>query len=221
MMISVTFYERSTGSDLSQSQYVEGANNMLKQSTRLVWLVFLSGTLCFFTPSNVLARDFQGVSFSDQVFINQKPCRLTGIGVRKKLFLDIYYGALYLNEPTSDANQVINTDQPKRVLLHVVYKEVAQEKWVEGWEEGFSKNLPKPDPALKQNIDRFLKCFTEPVKKGEEVSFTYTPGIGTEVSIKGQLKQTIPTREFMTALWSIWFGKHPASESLMNGMLGK
>jgi len=122
-------------------------------------------------------------------------CKLRFPFLEEKFFLDIYYGALYLNEPTSDANQVINSDQPKRVLLHVAYKEVAQEKWVEGWEEGFSKNLPEHDPALKQHIDHFLKCFAEPVKKGEEVSFTYTPGVGTEVSIKGQLKQTIPTRE--------------------------
>ncbi|HBD09686.1 MAG TPA: hypothetical protein DCZ69_15650, partial [Syntrophobacteraceae bacterium] len=94
-------------------------------------------------------------------------------------------------------------------------------QWVEGWQEGFAKNTPSPDAALKDKIDQFLKCFTETVKKGQEVQITYVPDKGTEVMVNQQVKATILGSDFMKALWSIWFGKQPASESLMKGMLGK
>ncbi len=49
---------------------------------------------------------------------------------------------------------------------------------------------------------------------------TYTPGTGTEVAVKGKLKGTIPGKDFMEALFSIWFGKNPPSGDLKKGMLG-
>jgi len=184
-------------------------------------VMLLVGTCLLLPLNDACARQVDGVSFPDEVSIGQASCKLVGVGLRKKFFVDVYYGALYMQQPTSNGDQAISSDQPKRVVLHVVYKEVEPAKWIEGWQEGFSKNVPQPDAALKEKIDVFLECFKEPVKKGEEIRITYVPETGTEVEIKGKPQATIPGREFMAALWSIWFGKHPASESLMNGMLGK
>jgi hypothetical protein len=92
---------------------------------------------------------------------------------------------------------------------------------VEGWKADFAKNTPTPDTALQEDIQQFLTCFTEPVKKGEEVQITYVPGAGTEVMINQQVKASIPGTHFMKALWSIKFGTHPASEGLLKGMLGQ
>jgi len=167
------------------------------------------------------AKEFKGVNFPDEVKIGQDVCKLVGIGIRKKFFITVYYGALYLKEPTTDRSQVIDSEQPKEVLIHVVYKEVSADKWVEGWKEGFASNTPSPNPELQKKIDQFLNCFDEPVKSGQSVKISYLPDTGTEITVKDKQKAVIPGHDFMAALWSIWFGKHPASESLMNGMLGK
>jgi hypothetical protein len=144
-----------------------------------------------------------------------------GVGIRQKLFMDIYYGASYLHQPTRDPAQVVQSDQPKRVVLHVVYKQVDADKWVEGWQEGFSRNAPNADGSLQEKIKQFIACFSEPVKKGEQVRIDYLPETGTVVSIKGRERATIPGHDFMVALWSVWFGKFPPSESLKKEMLGK
>lgn len=168
-----------------------------------------------------LAREFKGVNFPDEVKIGQDVCKLMGIGIRKKFFITVYYGALYLLQPTTDRSQVIDSDQPKEVLIHVIYKEISADKWVEGWKEGFESNTPSPNPELQKKIDQFLNCFNESVKSGQSVKISYLPGTGTDITINGKQKAVITGHEFMAALWSIWFGKHPASDSLMNGMLGK
>ena len=107
------------------------------------------------------------------------------------------------------------------MLIHVVYKEISADQWVDGWKEGFSQNTPNPSAELQKKIEQFLNCFNEPVKSGQTVRITYLPGTGTSIFIKGTEKAVIPGHDFMAALWSIWFGPHPASDSLMKGMLGK
>ncbi len=171
-------------------------------------------------PDRASAKECGGVAFADETTVAQQSCKLVGVGMRREYVFDIYCGALYLYQPTRDPAQVIASEQPKQVLLHVVYPEVEAEDWVRGWKKGFAKNTPTPDAELKQKIQEFLNCFTERVKKGEEVRFTYIPDVGTEVMINKKVKATIPGSDFMKALWSIWFGEHPASESLEKGMLG-
>jgi len=70
-------------------------------------------------------------------------------------------------------------------------------------------------------MKQFIALFNEPVKKGEQVRFDYLPGTGTVVTIKDRERATIPGHDFMVALWSVWFGKSPPSESLKMEMLGK
>jgi hypothetical protein len=187
------------------------------------WSLMMVGLVAagLMLADRAVARDFKGVRFPDEMAINGQTCYLNGIGVRKKFFFSIYYGGLYLPTPSHDPAQVMAMDSPKGILLHVVYKEVGSEKWVDGWKEGFAVTAPQPSPELAKRIDAFLKCFDEPIRSGERILLTYDPATGTEVKIKGKMKATIPGRDFMTALWGIWLGKKPASESLMDGMLGR
>ncbi len=167
------------------------------------------------------ARDFKDVSFPDQCVIAGKTCPLVGIGVRKKFFFTIYYGALYMAQPSHDARQVVAAQQPKRIIMHVIYHEISPSKWVDGWKDGFAITAPHPGSQLQGKIMAFLNCFDEPVRKGERVVITYVPERGTVVEIKGKTKATIAGSDFMIALWSIWFGEEPVSQALMEGMLGK
>lgn len=193
----------------------------LGKAVSLFCLGLLSLFMLLANPKTCFAREFKGVDFPNEVKIGEESCKLVGIGVRKKFFITVYYGGLYLKEPAKDRQQVIESDQPKEVLLHVIYREVSADKWIEGWKEGFANNVDNPSPELQKKIKRFLDCFNEPVKSGETVQASYLPGRGTEVTIKGEQKALIPGHDFMAALWSIWFGKHPASDSLMEGMLGE
>lgn len=173
------------------------------------------------TVSLASAAQFKGVTFPDEISIGAEKCALNGIGIRKKFFINVYFGAFYAKEKVSEARTAIESDQPKAVVIHVIYKKVDADKWVEGWKEGFTKNTPQPDAALKQKMDTFVGWFTEPIKKGEEVRLLYEPGVGTHVVIKGVEKGVVPGADFMQALWKIYFGEHPASKDLKKAMLGQ
>jgi hypothetical protein len=166
------------------------------------------------------AREMKGVNFPETVTIQDTPCKLNGIGVRKKIIIDVYLGALYLPQQTTSASQVITSDQVKRILLHFVYREVKKDQLIDAWNEGFKKNGGASLANLQEKISRFNSFFTESVKKGEIVEITYIPGKGTEVIIKGQVKGVIEGKNFMEALFSVWFGEYPPTQELKKGMLG-
>jgi len=192
---------------------------MLRKFFRVI--LFLMICTVFFTMGTAHARKVKGVTFKENITIKGKTCKLNGVGIRKKVIINVYIGAFYIEKPSSNEKEVISSDQTKQVILHFLYKEVKPEQLVDAWNEGFEKNAGKKVTALKDKITRFNSFFTESAKKGEKIIITYIPGQGTEVKIKGKIKGTIEGYDFMEALFSVWFGPHPPDKRLKKGMLGK
>jgi hypothetical protein len=188
----------------------------MKLRSFLILFVLIAGV---YGESNAL--EFKGVNFPETVTIQNLTCKLNGVGLRKKVIINVYLGALYLAEPSNAPEKIIASDQIKQVTMHFLYKEVKPEQLNEAWDEGFSKNFPNAAVKLKPQITAFKSYFTEPMKKDDTMSFTYIPGKGTEVVIKGKSKGIIEGKEFMTALFSVWFGQFPPDKGLKEGMTGK
>ena len=191
---------------------------MLRNFLRIIPVFMLYAV--FFTMGTANALEVKGVTFEENISIKGKTCKLNGVGIRKKVIINVYIGALYLEKPASIEKEVISSEQVKQVILHFLYKEVKPEQLVEAWNEGFEKNAGEKLDALKDKIKQFNSFFTEPAKKGEKIIITYIPGQGTEVKIKEKIKGTIEGHDFMEALFSIWFGPHPPDKGLKKGMLG-
>ncbi|MFC1606984.1 chalcone isomerase family protein [Candidatus Latescibacterota bacterium] len=172
------------------------------------------------SPEIASGRTVKGVNFSETASIAGTSCKLMGVGIRKKLIINVYLGALYLAKPSNNAALVAGSDQAKRIVMHFLYKEVNADQLVEAWNEGFEKNSPGKVAILKSKIDRFNSFFTQSMKKGESMIITYIPGKGSEVVIKGKTAGVIEGKDFMEALFSIWFGPSPPSKGLREGMLG-
>jgi hypothetical protein len=167
------------------------------------------------------AATVKGVSFPDAAAIGGRECRLNGVGVRTKIVISVYLGALYLGTPTGDAAAAITTDEPKRIVMHFVYSKVGVEDMRKAWREGFGANSAATLPQLKERLERFSGWFDADLLKGEQVVLTYLPGQGTEVTVQGKVRGVIEGADFMRALWSVWLGEKPVDGGLKKGMLGR
>lgn len=172
--------------------------------------------------STCSATELAGVNVADTMTTDDGAgLVLNGAGIRKKLFFDIYIAALYLEETMAGPDAILADEGHKRMLMHFLYKEIAPEKLVEAWNEGFEANLDETRLALLQgSIDRFNAMF-ETVKSGDEVIVDYIPGKGTCVQVKGEVKGVIAGREFNDALLSIWLGDKPVTTKLKSELLGE
>ncbi|HHH48708.1 MAG TPA: hypothetical protein ENK51_07465 [Gammaproteobacteria bacterium] len=183
-------------------------------------LSYASLLLLFFLPTGSHAQEVAGVDVPEQITLANTTLTLNGAGVRSKFFFDIYVGALYLPEKTKDAETAIDMPGPKRVLMHFLYKEVSQEKLVDGWNDGFRNNHSREQfKALAPKLDAFKQLFTT-VKRGDQITLDYLPETGTRVTINGQTKGSIPGAEFHAALLRVWLGEKPADSDLREAMLG-
>ena len=145
---------------------------------------------------------------------------LRGAGVRKKLFVKVYVGALYLSEKDYASHDITSSRGAKTVTMTFLYRKVAREKLVETWKEGFAANL---DPAevkrLGERLVQFAALF-QTVQRGNQYRLNFLPGRGAEVRLNGKRVGIVPGDDLSRAVLKVWFGPQPADTALAKGMLG-
>lgn len=166
------------------------------------------------------AASLKGVTVPDTLQVEGKPLKLQGLGLRKKLVFSVYVGALYVTTPTTDGAAAAKADEPKRIALRML-RDVDAPAMKEAFEDGFFKNSQEKLTALRPRIDALLKFMAVDLKQGNELAFTYLPGVGVRVSLNGAERGTVEGKDFMEALFSIWLGDVPPSHDLKNAMLGR
>ena len=182
-------------------------------------------SLLFFliTSQTAAALEVAGVMVPEKVAIGEssKQLVLNGAGIRKKLFIKVYVGALYLTEKLNTVGAILDDPGPKRITMHFLYKEVSAEKLVNGWNDGFAgNNSAEAVKSLQDRISQFNKLFRT-VKKGDVIRLDYLPEKGTQVWINDQQMGTVEGSDFNQAVLKIWLGKKPADDGLKKAWLGK
>jgi hypothetical protein len=183
-------------------------------------LFLLSGLILASFPA--AAVTISGVEIPDTLTLaNGGPALiLNGAGIREKLFLDIYIGALYLPVKSGDAQAILSGRGPACVAMHFLYKQVSSKKITDAWEDGLAANHTAAEmQALQPQLEKFNALFRT-MHKGEVIRICYLPGTGTEVRINGEWRGNVEGEAFFHALFAIWLGSHPVSNDLKQGMLG-
>lgn len=146
---------------------------------------------------------------------------LNGAGIRRKFFLRIYVGALYLPQPADNPAAIYAMPGAKRISMHIVHSELSTEKMTAAWTEGLGKNIPAEQfQAFGPRIAQFNNLLPT-LHQGDRVDIDTLPGIGTQVWLNDRLCGTVEGDDFAQALLSIWLGEHPADEGLKQALLGK
>ena len=179
-------------------------------------LIILLYCLSFSLPAKQLA----GVELDETLMLDGLSLQLNGAGIRSKFIFDIYVAAFYTTKAVKQF-AYINLQQPMRMSMHFVYKEVDKEKLTDAWKQGFEENLTAAvSEQLKDKINSF-NGFFETVHKGDVITLDYLPLTGTRVSINKTEKGQIEGADFYKALLLIWLGKEPVAEDLKQQLLGQ
>lgn len=176
-------------------------------------------TIILFAPVSH-AREISGVNIAESATVAETPLVLNGAGIRSKFFFSIYIGSLYITEKTTKPELVFANDKAKKVVMNMLYKELAAKKITDGWIDGFKNNNNQETyGTLEQRLKTFNSFFTSS-KKGDVIELDYKPDEGTSVIINNELKGTVPGQDFNTALLKVWLGDSPADSNLKEAMLG-
>ena len=169
----------------------------------------------------------QAVSLSDielpeSVMVDGTRLVLNGSGLRKKFFLKLYLGALYLPEKSHDAKAIVEGDDPVDIHLHIISRFVTANKMKNGIKEGFEASTGGNTAPIEHEINQFLAMFADGVSEDDIFDITWAPDKGVVVQLNGRILGEITSnrKAFRKALVGIWLGDKPAQEDLKKGMLG-
>lgn len=162
--------------------------------------------------------ELAGVTMPDTVEVGDAELMLNGMGLRKKAIIKVYVAGLYLTEKASDAAAILDSDSARRLAMDFRFG-VSAEKLCGAWNEGLENNTTDASDDVKAKFET-LCGYMEDVEKGETMVYTYVPGKGTEVTVKGSVKGQIEGKDFADALWACWIGDNPPSDSFKKGLLG-
>ena len=167
------------------------------------------------------AREVAGVELAETVRLSpdSSPLVLNGAGIRKKFFVKVYVAGLYLPSQQTSTEAIVNLPGPKRVRMHFLYKEVEREKLVNGWQEGFEKNLDSDSfKQVSPRLAQFNQLFRS-MHRDEVIDLDFHPEEGTRVLFNGELQGTIAGADFYAALLKVWLGDSPADAKLKKALL--
>jgi hypothetical protein len=167
-----------------------------------------------------LAKEVAGVKYPETASVEGKELKLNGVGLRTKMVFKVYTAGLYVENPSKDAEQLLSSDQVKRVRMYML-RDLDKKTILDAINDGFKKNAGSKMPGLQARLETFNSGVVD-LKKGDELILTYVPGQGTSVqSSKTGQKVSVEGKDFADALFAVWLGKSPVDGDLKDGMLGK
>ena len=130
----------------------------------------------------------------------------------------LYDIALYMEQPSTDPNTVIHTQQIKRFEQRFLRK-MKPSHLERAYRCAFEANAGAEATTLQQRIDDLCKLLPT-VNKGDTLIFTLIPGKGTAMSLGEQPLGLIPGNDFIRMFITLYVGSHPPTEAVRAGLLG-
>ena len=162
-----------------------------------------------------------GVKFPTEKTIEGKTLKLNGVSYLKKLvFVKVYAVGLYLENPTQDPKEVIESEQVKYMLTHYLTSKATAKKISEGFVELMEEGNPKDlVDANRADIDKYASWLDADMKPGLTSESVYVPGKGITLTYQGQVKGTIPGNTFAQMYYRYNVGEK-ADKKIREGLLG-
>ena len=177
-----------------------------------------------FIPAGLgYANDIEilGVKFPTEKTIDGKTLKLNGVSYLKKLgFVKVYAVGLYLENPTQDPNEVIESEQVKYMLTHYLTNKATAKKIREGFIDLMEENNTKAlVDANRADIETYAAWLDKDMQPGLTSESVYVPGKGLTLTYQGEARGTIPGNTFAQMYYRYNVGDK-ANKKIREGLLG-
>jgi hypothetical protein len=169
-------------------------------------------------PASLSAADLSGVTLPDRVEVGNETLVLNGVGVRTATVfkVKVYLAGLYLQSRSSDANQILQSTERKRLVLYF-FRAADRAQVSSAWRAGLRKNVTDISP-LEGRLDELLAALPD-LKAGDSVVFDFAND-SVDVDLVGGARKSIPGLDFARAMLGIWLGPNAPVDALRAGLLG-
>ncbi len=187
-------------------------------------LFFIS--LLITTPSLAKVVCGNKVEFPKKLTLNvsqsKKDVLLNGVGLKKVLFINVFYAALYLEKKSSNANQILSSKEIKVGVVHAL-RNIGKDQLVDQWDDEFERLCGNECNKLLPFHKR-LMSYARDVKNGERLYLIiFSDRFEFEIS-GAQGQETFPpiySAEYGRLMQRVLIGPEAEDKTLEDGLLGK
>ncbi len=179
-----------------------------------IWFLMFISTLGLRAQTKI-----HGIKVHHEYKTETDKLKLNGAGMRVQYNLNMYLGALYLKTKTSDAQKILNADEPMCMRIYIVSNLVTRERLLESIDDGFRRSTKGNTILIQSKINLLKSAFQEKINKHDDYHLVYEPGKGSSVFKNKEHILTIPGYEFKKALFGIWLSTEAAAAELKNMLL--
>ena len=134
--------------------------------------------------------------------------------------MKVYEGSLYLENKNSDADEIINSNNPMALRINVISEMVTADAMKKALSEGLEKSTNNNTNHILEEIKQLSSSFNSAVSTGDFYEFIFIPEIGTHVLKNNELVELIPGFDFKKAFFGIFLSNNPIQKNLKKAMLG-
>ena len=162
-----------------------------------------------------------GVKFPTEKTIEGKTLTLNGVSYLKKLgFVKVYAVGLYLENPSKDPQEVIESEQVKYMLTHYLTSKATAKKIRNGFIDLMEKGNPKDLVAANRaDIEKYASWLDKDMQPGLTSESVYVPGKGITLTYQGEVRGTISGSTFAQMYYRYNVGEK-ANKKIRKGLLG-
>lgn len=185
-------------------------------------IIVMAGVLCL-AGGLASAGDMKiaDVNFPGEKVVDGKTLQLNGVALKTKFFIKVFAGGFYLENPTKEAAEAIESEQVKQFHLHYLTSKATAQKLQEGFKEAIAEaNPPDLVEKYRQEIDLYASWLDQDMAPGATSVTTYVPGKGLTLVFKGQEKGTIADKTFAQMYFRYNLGEN-ADDAMREGYLAQ
>ena len=170
------------------------------------------------------AAVLEGQRFDERARLDRHELQLNGLGLRAAYIFKAFVAALYLPEKTSEPQQILDRDVPRRLQLRMLLS-VDSNEIKKALVRGMQKNANATEwAALQARAEAFSRTIDTigVAREGDTINLDYLPGQGLRLAINEVPRgPAIAGADFYQALLGIFVGEHPVDTRLKKGLLGQ
>lgn len=169
----------------------------------------------------VQAAEVAGVKVDDQIKVGSNELVLNGAGLRTKVFVKVYVGALYVSQKANSPAALLDAPTPRRMTMRML-RDIDSDTLYGALRDGLRDNHGEAElAALQAPTEQFAEIMKKVggARNGDTVAIDFTAeGVG--VSFNGEPRGKVAGSAFAKALLKVWLGDNPVDSALKKALLG-
>lgn len=167
------------------------------------------------------AAEVAGVRLDDSIRVGGSELVLNGAGLRSKLFIKLYVGALYAAQKSAQPAALIDSPAPRRMSLRLL-RDIGADTLHGALEDGLANNNSLEElaavRAASEQFAALMKGFGK-LREGDGIALDFSAD-GVAIGVNGEARGKVAGAAFARALLKVWLGDKPADAALKKALLG-